>query len=226
MYKLSPSKAHRFLNCTASLMHDVPFVENAATIRGKLLHEFAEKRLRNEDTREFEINNKINDYEIFIVESYVNSIWREYNEILATQILTEQKQKMTIYDFDIHLVIDALLIGRDTASIIDLKTGRTEVDEEDNEQLLFYGAYVVLKYPDIQNIRLSIHQKGKMRTVNTTPENILDFFIEKERVFDDIRQNRLTYNPSEKACAYCAIKDTCIARAKWILGEKYGKSEI
>ena len=42
---------------------------------------------------------------------------------------------MTIYGFDIHLIIDALLIGRDTASIIDLKTGRTEVDEEDNEQL-------------------------------------------------------------------------------------------
>ena len=102
MYKLSPSKAHRFLNCTASLMHDKPFVENAATIRGKLLHEFAEKRLRNEDTREFEINNKINDYEIFIVESYVNSIWREYNEILATKYL-QSKNKKRLFTISIFI---------------------------------------------------------------------------------------------------------------------------
>ena len=41
VYKLSPSIAHRFLNCTASLRHELPFEENEYSRRGKFLHEIA-----------------------------------------------------------------------------------------------------------------------------------------------------------------------------------------
>ena len=43
MYKLSPSKAHRYLQCTKSLEYDTEFVETPWTIRGNILHEFGEK---------------------------------------------------------------------------------------------------------------------------------------------------------------------------------------
>lgn len=66
MYKLSPSKAHRFLNCTKSLEFDIPFTETPQTIRGNILHKLGEKMLRNEEILDYIGEHKINEYEIFL----------------------------------------------------------------------------------------------------------------------------------------------------------------
>jgi hypothetical protein len=229
MYKLSPSKAHRFLHCTASLKHDLPFVETPATIRGNILHKLAEMYLCGYDSQiiyDYIDTNKINDYEQFLINTYVNNVWREFDQIGARQIIVEQKQPIQIYDNKINLIIDALLVAPTEVSIIDLKTGNADVDAEDNEQLLFYGYAEAVKNPHLKNIRLSIFQKGKLKTFEQTPSEIFDFFIGHHKTFDEINKNELTYKPSEKACKYCAIKGTCVERARWIFEGKDGQSEI
>lgn len=222
MYKLSPSKAHRFLNCTASLKHDVPFTETPFTIRGNLLHSYAEMKLKLEDTRNFEVANNLNDYEIWLITTYVKEVLQEYNNIFAYHMEVENKQPIKIFGFDINLIIDVLLIGHDTISVIDLKTGNADVEAKDNEQLLFYGYAALMRFNKIKKVRTSIFQKGKMKTEEKTPTEIYDFFLSKYDIFNKIQKNELEYNPSDKACKYCAIKDSCIARSEWILGEKYG----
>lgn len=220
MYKLSPSKAHRFLQCTKSLQFDTEFVETPNTIRGSLLHNFAEMMIRNEDIEKFIQENKINDYELFLVSKYVEAVFEEKRLCESEDIIVEEKRTIRLYGNNINLIMDTLLLGKDTASIIDLKTGNADVDAEDNEQLFFYAYAVTQAYPEYNKIRLSIFQKGKLKTKVVSKDEVLDFFIDKEKVFDMIKQNKLEYNPSDKACKFCAIKKTCKARARWIIGGK------
>lgn len=219
MYKLSPSKAHRYLQCTKSLEYDTEFVETPWTIRGSLLHEYAERLLLEKDTADFVAENEFNDYEEFLIRSYVQAVYNEYELIQADSIHIEEKEPIVLYDNKINLIIDALVLGKKTACVIDLKTGNNDISPEDNEQLLFYGYSVLLKHPKVETFRLSIFQKGKLKTTTVSREYIYDFFIAQYPVFEQIRKDELTYNPSEKACKYCAHKKNCVARAKWLLGE-------
>lgn len=216
MYKLSPSKAHRFLNCTASLKHDVEFVETIYTIRGTLLHELGEKIIKSENVDEFLIENNISPYEQFLVMSYAKAVMNEYDEIDGISLDIEVKKPISIYGFEANSIIDALVVSKDTASIIDLKTGRYEIDPLNNEQLYFYAYGTIMDNPEIKKLRLSIFQNNKMKTAELEKEEILDYFKKKENVFLEIANDHLTYNPGEKTCKYCAIKDSCESRAKWL----------
>ncbi len=83
-----------------------------------------------------------------------------------------------------------------------------------------------MKYPKINTLRLAIFQKGKMKIEEYKREDVLDFFIEKEEVFEQIRNNELTYNPSDKACKWCGNKKDYRARAEWIIGGKNDRNQI
>ena len=223
MYKLSPSKAHRFLHCTKSLEFDTEFVDTPVTIRGKLLHTLAEKILKNEDSKEiydFIDANQFNDYENNLVNAYVNAVYNEYSYINATTLKVENRRTISLYDNKINLVIDTLLLSIFIASVIDLKTGNGDVDAEDNEQLLFYAYSIALENPNIREFRLSIFQKCRLKTTTVSLKEVYDFFVEKQPIFEQISKNELTYNPHEKACKFCANKDKCTARAKWIINGK------
>lgn len=223
MYKLSPSKAHRYLQCTKSLEFDTEFVETPFTVRGSMLHNLAEMIIKNEDTEQFIRDNSINDYEHSLVSNYVECVFKEKQDLNAKEILVEQKKSITLYDNTINLIMDALVLADTTASILDLKTGNNDIDAVDNEQLLFYAYATIQEYPHINNIRLSIFQKNRLKTYEVSKDEVLDFFMDKFEIFAAIKRNELKYNPSDKACKYCAIKDSCKARAKWIIG---GKNEI
>lgn len=220
MYKLSPSKAHRYLRCTKSLEYDTEFVETPWTIRGNILHEYGERKLLEKETETFENENKFSDYEKFLINGYVQAVMSEYNLIQADKMQIEVKEPIEIFGNTFNSIIDALLLAKRIASIIDLKTGNNDVAPDENEQLLFYAYGVLLRNPQIEIFRLSIFQKGKLKTEVVTREYIYDFFMEKFEVFDAISKNELTYNPSEKACKYCAFKEKCVARAKWVVGGK------
>lgn len=221
MYKLSPSKAHRFLQCTKSLEFDIEFVETPASIRGSILHEYAQMILNSSnDIEQYYKEHNINSYEQFLVTSYAKAVWDEYFRIDAYKIEVENKHPIEIYGNTINLIIDALVLSKNEASILDLKSGNGEVDVHENEQLFFYGYAVLQRYPYIKKVTLSIFQKGKLKTVHKTANEIYDFFVEKHEIFDKIQKNMLEYNPSDKACKFCPIKNTCVARAKWIIGGK------
>jgi len=221
MYKLSPSKAHRFLNCSKSLEHDVAFTETPMTIRGNVLHNLAQMLLSNEETQDFIRENKINEYEMYLIDSYVKACWNEFNRLGEDAIITvEQKRPIIIYNNSINLVIDCLITNRTEASILDLKSGNGDVDVEDNEQLYFYAYMVVLDNPGVEKLTLSIFQKGKLKSIVVSRKEVFDFFISRFEVFEKINNNQLEYKPSDKACKFCPIKDTCVARAKWIIGGK------
>jgi len=220
MYKLSPSKAHRFLHCTKSLEFDVAFIETPQTIRGNVLHKLAEMSLRNQEVLPYIQEHKINEYEIYLVNGYAKEIWEELSKIPNSKMVIEEKKPIIIYNNNINLIIDCLILGDKVASIFDLKTGNGEVEVEDNEQLYFYAYMVATQYEQVQTFILNIYQKGKKKTTTLTRQQVFDFFLEREDTFREIEQGRLQYRPSDKACKFCPIKETCVARAKWIIGGK------
>jgi hypothetical protein len=150
MYKLSPSKAHRYLKCTKSLEYDAEFVETPWTIRGNILHEFGERKLLEKETNLFEIENNFSDYEKFLINSYVQAVMSEYNLIQADSLHVEEKEPIEIYGNQINLIIDALVLGKKIASIIDLLTGNNDIRPKDNDQLLFYAYIVLMKHPQVE----------------------------------------------------------------------------
>lgn len=217
MYKLSPSKAHRYLECTASLKHDLPFQETPASIRGSELHEAAERLFKEHGDATVLEQYNLNDYERFLINKYVNTIEEEKTKINANKVIVEEKTTINIYNNDINMIIDALIVGKNKAIIIDLKTGNYDVSPEDNAQLLFYGYGAITAYPHIKKLELAIFQKGKLRTTKISKGKVLDFFISKADVFEKISNNELEYTPSEKACKFCDYKNECMARAEWIV---------
>lgn len=217
MYKLSPSKAHRFLNCTASLKHDVEFVDTIYTARGTLLHELGEKLIKKEDVDDFIIENEINFHELEFLEAYANAVLEEFYFINATILDIEVIKPIEIYGFNTNSSIDALALSETTASIIDLKTGRNEISPFNNEQLYFYAYSVIMDYPNIKTIRLSIFQNSQMKTIVVDKKKVLKYFEKKAKVFEKIANDDLTYNPGKKACKYFSIRETCEARMQWLI---------
>lgn len=225
-YSLSPSKAHRYLYCSASLLHDQPFVDTPITIRGKLLHQISELLIKGVDCDEIIKENNLNDYEIKLVTKYSELILNQIDSLQPDIFSVEVKQKINIFDTNINLIMDTLLINTRSgiSYIYDLKTGNNDVEVKDNEQLLFYALAVLLNYKDIGIIKVSIFQKMKNKELTLYPNEVYDFFIDKEDVFNKIKKNELEYHPSEKACKYCAFKNKCVARANWILEGKKNDS--
>lgn len=219
-YKLSPSKADRYLQCSASLMYDEEFVESPASIRGSILHDYAEKLLRGKDTHAIVLDNALNDYEMGNINAYTIDVYREADLLDSDRIIVEEKVSVNMYGNKINMILDVLVLGETVASITDLKTGRGIVEVENNSQLFFYAFYVVMKYPRIERVRIAIFQNFKAKRIEVTKDEVLDFFMGKDTKFFEINNDDLQYSPSDKACQWCAHRKVCKARAEWIIGGK------
>ena len=220
MYKLSPSKAHRYLYCTASLQFDTEFKETPATIRGTLLHKISELMLDNQNVTEMVVENNLSEYELNLITNYVKTVLNETAR-LDGKCIIEQKVEVDVHGEKINLIMDACIVGNsDEATIIDLKTGNGDVSPERNEQLLFYGFALLRQHPNLKKINLDIYQKMKLKVFTVDRDYILDFIFDIEPVFEKIKNNELEFNPGEKQCVFCEHKDKCVARAHWILNRK------
>ena len=218
VYKLSPSIAHRFLNCTASLRHELPFEENEYSRRGKFLHEIAG------GFGDVQTGNRWGKYVAIIelrknlVHSYANTVLTKAAELNAKPII-ERKQRIFLYGNAINLIIDAFILGREKAIVIDLKTGFSPVETKDNEQLYFYAYFVVSNFPNVNDIEVAIFQNLKYESEVLTRGEVLNYFFEKHQIFEDINNDNLKYTPHPKACKYCAIRDTCSARLNSLINK-------
>lgn len=223
MYKLSPSKAHRFLQCTASLKYDTEFVETAASKCGTLLHTLAEYYLKSKSKQEISnliSENKISDYEFNLIDAYTSFVLYQIDKIKGKELLIEFKTPFSIFGFTMNAIIDAVIIADTVATLIDLKTGSVYVDADDNEQLMYYAYIIFNVYPKIKTVYSYIYQNFQAKEFVITRSECFDFFIEKEPIYDAISRDELTYNPSDKACKYCGNKDSCLAWAYWVIGGK------
>lgn len=151
---------------------------------------------------------------------YLNDLSEDYGCVLY---LEEKLDLSDVLGADCGGTADAIYISlRDGCiKVIDLKYGMMRVDAADNKQLMMYalGAYHNFKYRHwkvpLSKLRFELHiyqpRIGSTDYVHVSLPELLNFEQEVKAAIAKAQTPEPTYQPSEKACQWCAAKATCPA---------------
>ena len=231
---LSPSAAHRWLNCTpsAKLEEQFPDTTSEAAAEGTLAHEICEAKLRHHFyTREF--NRKA--YNARIKELKADKLYQpemdgyttDYKDFIhkaalrfehTPHVIIESRLDMSDYVPECFGTADCILIGGGTMHVIDFKYGKgVPVSADHNEQLMLYALGAFARYSliyDIENVIMSIVQP---RIDNN---NSWECSIDELLAFGDsirpLAQNAINGTGEFKSgywCKFCRARYQCRERA-------------
>lgn len=221
---LSPSAAHRWMNCppSACLEREFPSSSSEVAAEGTAAHALCEHKLRkllklrskrpHSDFEDDEMDRCSDDYVLFVQE--------RMREILSPMVLVEQRLDITRYVTEAFGTADCIIVGGDMLHIIDFKYGMgVLVEAEHNPQMMLYalGALELLDgIYDIQTISMSIFQPRR--------ENVCTWSLPKEELLrwardDLVEKARLAYAGEGEYCAgewcmFCRASVRCRARAE------------
>lgn len=165
--KLSPSAAHRWLNCTASagVEYGLEEISSPYAMEGTAAHAICEKKLhfyfdgiKNDGKCSAEMDAFTDEYLDYIKEIY-NGIYLTSNEEI--EVFIEQKLDLTEWIPRGFGTADCILASGKDLHVIDFKYGQgVKVEAEENPQLKIYGlgALHLLDNPAIEEIHLHIVQ--------------------------------------------------------------------
>ena len=221
---LSPSAAHRWMNCppSACLEREFPSSSSEVAAEGTAAHALCEHKLRkllklrskrpHSDFEDDEMDRCSDDYVSFVQE--------QMGEIPSPMVLVEQRLDLTRYVPEAFGTADCIIVGGDRLHIVDFKYGMgVLVEAEHNPQMMLYalGALELLDgIYDIQKISVSIFQPRR--------ENVCTWSLPKEELLrwardDLVEKARLAYASEGEYCAgewctFCRASVRCRARAE------------
>lgn len=221
---LSPSAAHRWMNCppSACLEREFPSSSSEVAAEGTAAHALCEHKLRKllklrskrpqSDFEDDEMDRCSDDYVSFVQE--------QMREIPSPMVLVEQRLDITRYVPEAFGTADCIIVGGDRLHIVDFKYGMgVLVEAEHNPQMMLYvlGALELLDgIYDIQKISVSIFQPRR--------ENVCTWSLPKEDILrcardDLVKKARLAYAGEGEYCAgewctFCRAAVRCRARAE------------
>ena len=221
---LSPSAAHRWMNCppSACLEREFPSSSSEVAAEGTAAHALCEHKLRkllklrskrpHSDFEDDEMDRCSDDYVSFVQE--------QMGEIPSPMVLVEQRLDLTRYVPAAFGTADCIIVGGDRLHIVDFKYGMgVLVEAEHNPQMMLYalGALELLDgIYDIQKISVSIFQPRR--------ENVCTWSLPKEDLLrwardDLVEKARLAYAGggeycADKWCTFCRAAVRCRARAE------------
>lgn len=221
---LSPSAAHRWMNCppSACLEREFPSSSSEVAAEGTAAHALCEHKLRkllklrskrpHSDFEDDEMDRCSDDFVSFVQE--------QMGEIPSPMVLVEQRLDLTRYVPEAFGTADCIIVGGDRLHIVDFKYGMgVLVEAEHNPQMMLYalGALELLDgIYDIQKISVSIFQPRR--------ENVCTWSLPKEELLrwardDLVEKARLAYAGEGEYCAgewctFCRASVRCRARAE------------
>ena len=221
---LSPSAAHRWMNCppSACLEREFPSSSSEVAAEGTAAHALCEHKLRkllklrskrpHSDFEDDEMDRCSDDYVSFVQE--------QMGEIPSPMVLVEQRLDLTCYVPEAFGTADCIIVGGDRLHIVDFKYGMgVLVEAEHNPQMMLYalGALELLDgIYDIQTISMSIFQPRR--------ENVCTWSLPKEDLLrwardDLVEKARLAYMGEGEYragewCTFCRAAVRCRARAE------------
>lgn len=218
---LSPSGAHRWMNCHRSVQLEQMFQDTTsdAAREGTLAHEICERKLHHE------IWEDLKGHELYQQE--MDHYTDEYVDAIDAARIAFKKEPYMSVETKLDLsgwipggfgTADCILIGDDTIVVIDFKYGKgVPVFADHNEQMMIYALGAMARYSllfDFHTVRLQIIQPRIDN--NSTWECSVDELIgfgERVKI-----AAQLALKAEEDAvpgdwCRFCRARQKCRARA-------------
>ena len=225
---LSPSGAHRWLNCTPSARLEQEFVdtESLAAREGTAAHALCEHKLKKalhirskrprSDFDSDEMEECSDDYVDFVMEQY-QAIKENCQDPI---LLIEQHLDFSCYVPEGFGTGDCIIIADEKAHIVDFKYGQgILVEAKNNPQMMLYALGVLDLYDslyDIKEVSMSIFQPRR-ENVSTWTVSVKDL---KEWAENELKSKALlAYNGEGEYllgawCTFCRASVRCRARAE------------
>ncbi len=230
---LSPSAAHRWMNCTAAplMEKDVEDKSSAFAEEGTLAHAYCAKKLKEflgqpVDDEDAEIAQLAEQYHCGEMDEHTDTyktiVLEKFNTARSktkdAQLLVEVKLDFSRYVPDAFGTSDAIIIADGVMEVIDFKYGKgVRVSAVENPQMMIYalGAWDLFNFEyDIRKVRMTI--------VQPRIDNLSEFEIDTSDLInwavDELQPKaREAYaggrqKPGEW-CQFCKVKAMCKALA-------------
>lgn len=208
---MSASKISRVAVCPGSLLAErgMPYTTSDAAQRGTDIHEIAEKIMRQQPITDAD------DDMLSIASKYVATAMEQTAHAKKHYIELDVTDALKSIHPSLGGTADLVAIGGGIMTVCDLKTGRIEVEPENNFQLMTYalGAAIALKAPETVTIRLAIYQPdhGGWREWSCTHGDLMTWRDKLLALAIVAHQEDAPRNPDQDACKYCRAKTQCDA---------------
>jgi len=222
--RLSPSSSSRWLTCTASVEVGDRYenTTNSSAEWGTNVHYMGEILLKGGDIAVGDVLQEERDKRPFTVDQEMLTCAEEYADYVNSFIdknsvvLIEEKFDLSVISPNQFGTSDATVLNGTHLHVMDLKTGRGIVMAESNTQLMLYAIGAVEELEgiyDIDEITLHIVQTraGHLDTWNLHYEDLMKFKAYAQKQAKDIIEDRITFNPTAKACQWCPHQTNCEA---------------
>lgn len=228
---LSPSAAHRWMNCTAAplLERDVEDKGSTFAEEGTLAHAYCAKKLKeflglSVDEEKAEIAQLGEQYHSGEMDEYTDTyktiVLEKFNAARAktkdAQLLVEVKLDFSHYVPDAFGTSDAIIIADGVMEVIDFKYGKgVKVSAVENPQMMIYalGAWDLFNFEyDIRKVRMTI--------VQPRIDNLSEFELDAADLInwavDELqpKANEAYAGGKQKPgnwCQFCKVKANCKA---------------
>lgn len=229
---LSPSSAHRWLNCTAAprLEEGIEDKGSDFAAEGTLAHAFCAQKLKyflglSTDAEDDEIADLYADYHSGEMDEYTDTYvaivlakYAEAKERTAdAQLLVETRLSFGNYIPDAYGTADAIIIADGTMEVIDFKYGKgVKVSAVDNPQMMIYalGAYDKFSFDyNIERVKMTIVQP-RIDNLSEDEVSVADLTQWTDEVLrPKARQAYAGDGPQVPGswCQFCKVKSQCRA---------------
>lgn len=239
---LSPSSAHRWLNCTAAPLLEAKEEDKGSSFaeEGTLAHAYCSKKLKEflgQDTTDEEteialLNDKYHTGEMDeYTDTYKTIVLEKFNaarvETPDAKLLVEVRLDFGRYVPEAFGTSDAIIIADDMIEVIDFKYGKgVRVSAVENPQMMIYalGAW------DLFNFEYNI-RRVKMTIIQPRIDNFSEYEMDVKELNawtrDELKPKaREAYhggaqNPGEW-CRFCKVRTKCGALAKSCMSTQEG----
>lgn len=232
---LSPSSAHRWLNCTAAprLEDGIEDKGSDFAAEGTLAHAYCAQKLKYflglpTDAEDDEIADFYADYHSGEMDEYTDAyvaiVLAKFNEAKErttdAQLLVETRLSFGNYIPDAFGTADAIIIADGTMEVIDFKYGKgVKVSAVDNPQMMIYalGAYDKFSFDyNIERVKMTIVQP-RIDNLSEDERSVKDLLSwAADTLTPKAREAYAGNGPQVPGswCQFCKVKSQCRALVK------------